>query len=218
MSSSSSTHRPFPHNYTTWTRGWAVDTVIVAVNSTFIPEPVPPTAVPAICLDGLWGHFEWMRHPQRYQEMAPYLAFIRLPIGRDEDDFLLCPFGKGDWQPITNKSGYFTLKEDLMCELTRRCHAVSEFSKSSFPFVSLVRKDTEIPSNALNNAWHCVSVLTKGVRSWHDFMEYVRNAQRALLEMEAFRDWWVDLLAVRQKGTAYIGCPRRSSRGAICSS
>src|SRR5882762_4681019 len=55
-------HVPFPHNYTCWSSGWTAGMVMVAVNSTFILEPIPHDSTPVICSDGLWGPFEWTCH------------------------------------------------------------------------------------------------------------------------------------------------------------
>src|SRR5882724_10664213 len=78
---------------------------MVAVNSTFILEPIPNRSTPIICSDGLWGAFKWTHHPQLYHDSTPHLAFIQLPINGDEWDILLHPVSKdASWRPSTGQS------------------------------------------------------------------------------------------------------------------
>jgi hypothetical protein len=136
MSTSRASHRhQLPCNYTTWTQGLSSGTVIIAVNSTFIPEAVPSSFAPAICKDGLWGVYEWTRHPQLYREDAPYLGFIKLPINGDEKYILLQSLDKTAWRPMPGKNGFHTYAEEWERQLRERYSWASKFCKDVFPKV-----------------------------------------------------------------------------------
>jgi len=89
ISMSSSTLLNLPYT------SWAVDSdprlIILAINATYIPEPVGSDESPLVQVDGLWGPHEWIRHPQPFDSNAPWLAFICTPKVNQREDISLCP-------------------------------------------------------------------------------------------------------------------------------
>ncbi|KAI0055806.1 hypothetical protein BV25DRAFT_1842705 [Artomyces pyxidatus] len=69
---------PFPHRYVCWTWSSTPGRIIVAANSSAIPQPLDNTLAPTTYLDGLWGPHEWSRIPQQAYR-ARYYALAALP-------------------------------------------------------------------------------------------------------------------------------------------
>src|SRR5882762_3971376 len=208
-------HVPFPSKYTSWSSGWTSGTVMVAVNSTFILEPIPHGSTPAICSDGLWGAFEWTRHPQLYQEHMPHLGFIQLPINGDERDILLQPVSKGaSWTLMPDKRGFFTLSDEWHHLLEEKHLAMTKFCWDEFPRVQAKVPHVEIPHLALERARHGFFGARDGVHSWADFQDYACAAQCGFLELEAFWDWWGSLQGV-SGSSWFVLAPHQSSRGLL---
>lgn len=60
---------------------WADDTALLAINTDYLPAPprLDTNDHAEICVDVLFGDFEWTREPGMYDYASPYTAYIEIP-------------------------------------------------------------------------------------------------------------------------------------------
>lgn len=102
---------PFPFNAAA---KWDHEHYIVAANTTHIP--LPPDDVDnipiGICQDGRWGRHEWTLEPQLFDEDAPHLAFIPLPLPSVSGDLRFEQPSSADSEVFPGKPGFMRLPEE----------------------------------------------------------------------------------------------------------
>jgi hypothetical protein len=111
---------------------------------------------------------------------------------------------------MPGKNGFHTYAEEWERQLRERYSWASKFCKDVFPKVQRTVPRVVAPQEALQRARDSIFTVIGGVLSWFDFVDYT---QRALLELEAFRDWWSNFIIV--KDNIFVAAPRRSSQGIL---
>ncbi|KAI0038060.1 hypothetical protein FA95DRAFT_1613661 [Auriscalpium vulgare] len=211
---------PFPLAF--WTSADESDTVVIAANTSFIPCPMPPDPPQSVHVqsNGLWGMYEWTRIPQSYDISSPYLAYINVPH-HGTNDILTDSVDKTMWTPLDKDAGHRRTMADKVREpLHARLNDAWKVSNAIFPQARRHKPvaHVTIPDEALRRARDGYYRLEDGVHSWDDFVDLFRAAQRGLLEVFAFRDWWEDVKNDILKPAGSAPPIRPSTRGSIVTS
>lgn len=188
---------PFNAAFHHWTNTASPRELIVASNVTTIPAHLSSPATPAIQVDGLWGPFEWTRLPQPYDATSPYLPYIRIPNPSNRKDILTRPMAKVMMINHPTRQGFHTMESEVASALKSVLDWASTMATKNFAAIrqNLAYKSVSVPQIALDRARTCYYGLEEGVQGWNEFTDYFRNAQRALLELDAFSRWWEDAKA-----------------------
>ena len=172
---------------------WAVDSdphvVILAINATYIPEPVGQNESPLVRVDGLWGPHEWICHPQPFDPNAPWLAFIRTPKVNKREDISLRPPSKTMWQRHPEKAHLHVMTKEVSDEFTVLWQQMQHFKNHELP--DLGKRINTAPIQRTDyRALQCYMRLKEGgLESWEDFLDNYWMLQRCLLEHETFQTW-----------------------------
>jgi hypothetical protein len=182
-----------PYDFWAPADDWCPGHVMLAANVDSIPSP-PPRTVPVVRVDGLWAEHEWTLYPQLYHDDFPYLPWIRLPSPKSHH-LLHRPVDKKMWRPHASKTNTHLVQPELLDHF--RATLGDAKNAILMPFhenITLPPIDTPFqhPQKAYNRAFEAIDRLEREFDAWRDFVEVVRNAQRSLLELCAFIDWWAE--------------------------
>jgi hypothetical protein len=97
-----------------------------------------------------------------------------------------------------------------------RYSGLTEFFASVHRSVKTARPNITLPFCALVRARVAINTLEEGVPLLRDFIQCVRAAQRAMLELHAFKDWWIHV-ELEKDGKAFTVPPPPFSRRVLVS-
>ena len=147
--------------------------------------------------DGTWGYREWTREPQLLDARAPYLAALAVPSASFQGHLYARRPLKDEMEPVPECDGFYRLSRKITAEFGKTFRNVRATLKDvlkSFENTRSQYKDLEIvdpPTLAVCYALASLTAMRCGeLRSFSHFVAFWRAHQRAVLEMEAFINWW----------------------------
>ncbi|KAH9962007.1 hypothetical protein BGW80DRAFT_1462982 [Lactifluus volemus] len=200
-----------PYEFWASADDWRPGHVMLAANVDSIPSP-PPRTAPVVRVDGLWAEHEWTLYPQPFHPEFPYLPWIRLPPRNPPRDILRCAVDKKMWRPHVSKTNTHLVQPEVLDDLRAKLEGAKAAVEMPFHEIrsSPCLSSVQHPRKAYARAFEVVDRLEREFDAWRDFVEVFRNAQRSLIELFAFADWWVDFKAEESRPPF-----RAPTRGAI---
>jgi hypothetical protein len=194
---------------------WDDDHVLLLANTSHIPlspDNIDKNPI-CVCRDGLWGHHEWTREPQLFDEDAMHLAFLPVPLSPyDQDPLFVMPMTT-HWEAFPGKRDYIRLAavayeqlhtlalqriEDFACALdcynkllqgtlpTAEVAAASSSNDQNATFKKIVEA-LKVPTVARTRMLLTLNHARRtGTRSPTESILLFRAHQRAAAELEAF--------------------------------
>ncbi|KAI0316758.1 hypothetical protein OF83DRAFT_1172568 [Amylostereum chailletii] len=187
---------PFPTPYDFAIRR-STTTVLVGVNTIYIPAPPPQYETLAVHPDELWGSYEWTREPQPYDERAPYLICIPSPHIGHPDGPMMCSVQKSMWARHSDRRDGFVIEEVCRSTIRIKLDAAQQQLDKIIPQLAEEAKSHSSmpqvvpPIQAMERARDAYGVLISGgLVSWSEFVQAYRGWQRSMLEVTTFSNWW----------------------------